>query len=76
MKLIIYINSVWASIISMFGCTVLTCGVVIAFIGADLVPGIIMVLIGVGLSELGEVISNKKSEKVWIKSVEKEEFSV
>lgn len=57
-----YRNSILASIVSIFGCTIALGGIAILF-DKEIIPGIILLLIGAAVAWLGSKISDRKEAK-------------
>lgn len=64
-----YKNSFLASLVSIFGCVFVICSISIIFSGEVLI-GIVLILIGVGLLMAASDISDNKQFKKWLKEAQ------
>ena len=70
-RITIYKNSILASLVSIFGYMFMLGGIAMAFDG-EILPGIFLFLMGIGLAALASVISSRAQFRKWIKQLKKD----
>lgn len=70
-RITLYKNSILASLVSIFGYCFMLGGIAIAF-DCEILGGIVMFLMGIGLAALASVISSRAQFRQWIKKLKKD----